>query len=394
MPQQLLNFLHEVGISGVIDIVTMSILIYIALIGFKRTRAGVVFKGMVIIAIFYLIAHQFKLIMISAVLEKFFAGIAIMLIVIFQEELRRFFENIAIWSTNPRAFRLKPRLAGGDHVGIITRVATEFAKNRIGALIVLRGRDLLDRHLESGIALNGELSEAVLESIFDPHSSGHDGAVVVANDKIERFACHLPLSHNVTQLKSYGTRHAAALGISELSDSLAIVVSEEKGTLSVAHRGDLRRIDRPEELEKIISRFYTELHPSQTVKPWEELLKRNFREKLYAGVLAACLWVVLVFGAQEGFKDVVVPLKYSLPSNQLKVAQAFPEKVELTLSGTKKELYFARPEDIVVHIDLKLKTGRQIVSLHANNFTVPKGLVVESVQPSEITFIIDQRRGK
>jgi uncharacterized protein (TIGR00159 family) len=388
----LFNLLREIGVNGFVDIAVMSLLIYMALIGFKRTRAGVVLKGMVIIAASYLVAHQFNLILLTKVLEKFFAAIAIMLIVVFQEELRRFFEFIASWGGDRRQLKARSKLSPSESVSILVKTANDLARERVGALVVIKGKDFLDRHLTGGVALNGELSEEVLKSIFDPHSTGHDGAVIIEGSRIRQFAAHLPLSRNSVHLKNYGTRHAAALGISELSDALAIIISEEKGIVSVARHGELHKISTDEALEKLIGQFYEEKNPSVTVKPWEEIWKKNFREKLYALILAVGLWIVLVFGAQQTFKSVLVPVQYTLASDRLDVAQSFPKSVELTLSGPRKALYFTQPKDIQMLIDLKLKAGRQIVDLHSSNFTVSKSLAIENIEPNRVTVIVEQRR--
>ena len=115
------------------------------------------------------------------------------------------------------------------------------AKKRIGALIVLQGNDPLERHINGGTSLDGLVSEPLLESLFDPHSIGHDGAVIINGNRIAKFGCHLPLSINTSKYGNIGLRHTAALGLAERSDAICVVVSEEKGTISTGLSGNISR---------------------------------------------------------------------------------------------------------------------------------------------------------
>src|SRR5919112_6164292 len=183
-----------------------------------------------------------------------------MLDVIFQEELRQLFERIAVWSL---ARKRTPTL-GLSTSDILVRTVADLAKERVGALIVIRGNDPLERHITGGIPLNGKLSAPLLKSIFDPHSPGHDGAVLVEQDSIARFAAHLPLSKDLRQLANVGTRHSAGLGLAELTDALCIVVSEERGTISIARDGKLREVENLQQLGASIESFLQTKFPSAT----------------------------------------------------------------------------------------------------------------------------------
>src|SRR5699024_8867990 len=126
---------------------------------------------------------------------------------------------------------------------IIAEAASKMADEKTGALIVIRGNDQWDRHIHGGIKLEGEISLPFLLSIFNPESPGHDGAVLLEDHEITRFGVHLPLSTNLNRQLTSGTRHAAALGMSEHCDALVVVVSEERGVISVAQAGHLFEVD-------------------------------------------------------------------------------------------------------------------------------------------------------
>ena len=231
----MIEIFKEVGIAGLFDIAFMTILVYTIVIFFKRTKAASVLAGILIIGILYLLSRQFNWVLTASLFQQFFAVILIVIVVIFQEELRRFFEQVAVWSLKDRKLgRRKLIRMTRKEVEILVRTATDFAREKIGALIVIKGKDTIVRHLEGGIDLNGELSEVILKSIFDPASPGHDGAIVIENGKVMQFGCQLPLSKDFQKLHRTGTRHAAALGLAELTDALCLVVSEERGTISVA----------------------------------------------------------------------------------------------------------------------------------------------------------------
>ena len=308
----IVEFLKEIGISGLLDITFISLLIYAFLVWFKKTRATFVLTGILIIGFIYLLARQFNLYLTTSILQGFFAVILIAIIVIFQNEIRDFFEKIAVWSLHPSLRKQKTTSFTFKEANAIIQAVAEMAKEKIGALIVIRGKDPLDRFLEGGFELDGKISEPILISIFDPHSVGHDGAVVIEDGRIEKFSCHLPLSKNFEQLKNRGTRHAAALGLSELTDALCIVVSEEKGTISVARNGEIKQVGL-EQLILILENFYQEIAPKKNMSSWYEFFKRNYKEKAIAITMALALWFVLVHESRLVYKSYSIPVEYTPP---------------------------------------------------------------------------------
>ena len=236
------SLVREVGISGLFDMTLVALLVYALLVMVKRTRrSGLIFAGILITGAVYLTARKLELKLTVTILQGFFAVILVALVVIFQEDLRYFFERVALWWVERRLPLYQRKAAGrpSRQAEILMRSLADLARARIGALVVVRGNDVIARHLVGGEEVDGLLSESLLKSIFDPHSVGHDGAVIVEGNRIARLGCHLPLSKNLDKLPSGGTRHAAALGLSELSDALCLVVSEERGTLSVSRKGEI-----------------------------------------------------------------------------------------------------------------------------------------------------------
>src|SRR5262245_61437702 len=183
-------------------------LAYAAIDWLRRARADLALVGIGILGIIYLLARQLGLGLTAWIFQGFFAVFLILIVVLFQADLRQGFERIALWGLR----RNRSALPAADSNAQLVSAVAKLAATRRGALIVLPGRDPVERHLQGGIGLDGRLSEPLLLSLFDPHSPGHDGAVLVDRDLVRRFAVHLPLSADRSQLGMLGTRHAAALG--------------------------------------------------------------------------------------------------------------------------------------------------------------------------------------
>lgn len=290
-------FLKRIGVADFFDILMMSFLIYTLLLLVKKTRAGFVLLGILIIAGVYLMARQFDLRLTAFVFQGFFAVILVAVVVIFQEELRHFFERIAVWGLSPKLRHRRSSEGRLELIALLVRTLTDLAARKHGALIVLKGKDAIHRHLEGGVALDGLVSAELLKSLFDPHSEGHDGAVVIAGDQVIQFACHLPLSKNIEMLDGKGTRHAAALGLSERTDALCLVVSEERGKISIARAGELTPIANAQHLSRALSAFYREFIPRSQRRLVGDILQKNVPEKAIAIAAALVLWFLYVYGS-------------------------------------------------------------------------------------------------
>ncbi|MFH1875085.1 MAG: diadenylate cyclase [Pseudomonadota bacterium] len=382
----------SIAYTDILDVVLITALIYFLLIWFKKSRAAFVLSGMLIVAGIYLLAQQFNLVLTASVFQLFFAVILFAWVVIFQEEIRRFFEQVAVWSLQRRFRPYRHKPLPKESLATLVRTAFELAAEKIGALIVLPGKNLILSHIDSGIDLNGKVSEALLKSIFDPNSLGHDGAMVIEEGIVTQFGGHLPLSKNLKKLPHGGTRHAAALGLAEVSDALCIVVSEEKGMVSVARNGDLFQVNTAENLLAMIERFYQETKPHREKMTWVDLLAKNWREKLVAFGLAILLWFVHVYGSQMVYKTFVVPVNYPKPQDTSYQVKVDPAKVEVTFSGPRRTLYFTRNDEIRLFLKgLEEMRGNHQVRLSGANLSFPKALALENIDPSRLDLLIEKK---
>ena len=219
--------------AGVVDILLVAVLIYQALMIVKGTRAGPILSGILIMVVVYVVALYAGLEVLRTVLSFIVPYLGLALIVLFQSEIRRTLARLGRKRWFARGYQ-KPEFTE-DILIALRRLAAE----RIGALIVLE-RDIgLRTFVESGVRLDASLSSELLLSIFHPGGALHDGAVIVQKDRIAAAACFLPLTISPALSSTFGTRHRAAIGITEETDCLSLVVSEETGRISMAAYGDL-----------------------------------------------------------------------------------------------------------------------------------------------------------
>jgi uncharacterized protein (TIGR00159 family) len=393
--REYLNLLKEIGVNGLIDIALMTLGIYVLLVAIKRTRrSGLILTGVLVVTLLYILALKLNLVMTVTLLQGFFTVFVVALVVIFQEDLRYFLERVGSWwfdRRRPGAHKTSERLERRE-VDVLVRTLGDFSRARIGALVVLRGHDVIARHLDGGEEVDGRLSEPLLKSIFDPHSIGHDGAVVLEGNRIAKLGCHLPLSHNLDKLPGSGTRHAAALGLSELSDALCIVVSEERGSISVASRGTIRSLSDPGDLGSILESFYNEVLPMKRSHPILDFFRHNAREKAMAFGLSFALWITVVYRSQVVHRDFGVPFQFSLLGNQLMVTHTNPPEAKVTLSGPRANFTLLEPREIKLILNLEeARVGQRAYRVNRTDIIVPNGLSLDDIVPRQVRLRIVER---
>ena len=217
----------------VADVLVLAYLIYQLVLLIKGTRAVQMMTGVVFIISAYFIAGILKLTTVQQFLGYLLYWIPFAMIVIFQNTIRR---ALSRFGRNP-FFRLTSRPQSEALINELVLAATSLASRRVGGLIVIEREQGLRNYIETGIAIDALLSYDLILSIFSPRSPLHDGAIVIQEGRIRAAACFLPLTSHPTLSKEFGTRHRAAIGISEETDAVAIVISEERGTVAIAFEG-------------------------------------------------------------------------------------------------------------------------------------------------------------
>jgi len=382
-------------VSDLLDIAFIALLIYAIIVWFKKTRAVFILIGIAIAGAIYLFASQFNLILTTQIFQSVFAVTLIAAIVIFQQEIRYFFEQIAVWSLHPKFGQKKANQLQSREVNILAKTLFDFAEKHIGALIVIRGRSMIEGVVDGGVALDAKLSEHILKSIFDPHSIGHDGALIIEGKKLKTLCAHLPLSKDTEQLKYSGTRHAAALGLAEVTDALCLIVSEERGAVSVAQKGKINSVENSSELMKILDEFYTAHNPLPRKNAWRDFFKKNYREKALALSVATLLWFVQVYSTAVVYKTLEVPIEIFNTSKNLTVAEMSAKKIKLTFTAPRRAFYSLWQSDIHASLNIShLKKGKRSIELSEAHLSFPEGLVLRGLFPTELNLTIESAKKK
>ena len=236
---------QAIAFTDVIEIAIIATLFYYMLVWIKNTRAWTVLKGVLVVLVFIMLAAIFQMNTIIWIAEKLVSVAVIAIAVIFQPEMRKALESLGRHRLLMRFFNMEGNKTIGKFsdktVTELVRACFEMGKVKTGALIVVEDEMMLTEYERTGIAVDGIVTSQLLINIFEKNTPLHDGAVIVRGDRVVSATCYLPLSDSLTLSKDLGTRHRAAVGISEVSDSMTIAVSEETGRVSIAIGGELYR---------------------------------------------------------------------------------------------------------------------------------------------------------
>lgn len=276
----------SISLVDIIEIFIIAFLFYYMLAWIKDTRAWNLLKGILFILVFVLLAAIFQMNTIIWIAENVFSVAVIAVVVIFQPEMRKALEDIGRRNLLLRFFNFdttKTTAKFSDKtVTELVRACFEMGKVKTGALIVIEDEMVLTEYERTGIAVDAILTSQLLINIFEKNTPLHDGAIIVRGDRIVSATCYLPLSDSMNLSKELGTRHRAAIGISEVSDSMTIVVSEETGKVSIAIGGELyRNIDADFLKNKLLFLQKREVELSK-IELWKRRLKdaKDARQKL------------------------------------------------------------------------------------------------------------------
>ena len=264
----------NVTLTDVAEIIILSFIIYQIMIWIKSTRAWTLLKGFAVILAVLALAAVFKMNTILWIAKNFFSLGITAIIIVFQPELRKALEQLGekniLSSIVPFDNSKKEEKGITDRtIAELIKACFEMGKARTGALIVLEQTVSLQEYERTGIMVDSAISSQLLLNIFEKNTPLHDGAMIISGNRIRSATCYLPLSDNMNLSKALGTRHRAAVGISEVSDSLTIVVSEETGSVSVARNGRLLRNLNQEQLREQLQNLQVKTEENRKIKLWK-----------------------------------------------------------------------------------------------------------------------------
>lgn len=271
--------LPKMTMTDVVEIIIIAFLFYYMLVWIQNTRAWMLLRGLLVILLFVLVAVIFKMNTIIWITQNMLSVALVALVVIFQPEMRRALENLGRKNILSAFFsfdfsRNEAGKFSDKTINELVKACYEMGKVKTGALIVVEDEVMMSEYERTGIAVDGILTSQLLINIFEKNTPLHDGAVIVRGDRVVAATCYLPLTDSLNLSKDLGTRHRAAVGISEVGDSLTIVVSEETGRVSIATGGELyRNVDA-----EFLKNKLTDIQKRERKSSGIERLKRRLRD--------------------------------------------------------------------------------------------------------------------
>lgn len=269
-------------VTDILEIVILSFLVYHVMIWIRATRAWTLLKGILIMVIFVAMAYLFQMDTITFLINKGIDLAVMAAIIVFQPELRRaleqlgekkFFSSLGVFDSTKE---VKERFSDKT-INELVRASFEMGEVKTGALIVIEKTITLEEYEKTGIPIDGVLTSQLLINIFEHNTPLHDGAVIVRNNRVTAATCYLPLSDNMDLNKNLGTRHRAGVGISEVTDSFTIIVSEETGNVSYASGGELHTAVTPSDLREQLHKIQKLAKKPEEKKGWHI---RGMRQKV------------------------------------------------------------------------------------------------------------------
>lgn len=327
-----------------VDLALVTVVVYLALrwLAASLSRRALLALGFALAL--YATSRAAGLFLTERLLRLGSSVLALALLVAFQEDVRRGFERLAQWT------RTRRNLADGT-VDCVVEAAVRLADARVGALLVLPGRQGLESHLRGGFALQGAISVPLLCSIFNTDTPGHDGAVIVHGSRIDRFGVHLPLSRHVDDLRERGTRHTAGLGLSERTDALVVIVSEERGAISVAENGQLEELTSPEALRARLRSHGERSGRASNGRALWRWWPAHLGLKAAAAAIVAGWWL-LTPPSTTVQRVFPVPVQYvNLPPDTV-LAEPNVSQAEVTLAGPDRAFGMVSPDELRLSVDL------------------------------------------
>jgi len=251
------NLTHRIGIIDIIDILIVAVIIYELLLLTRHTRGSALLKGLFLLLVIMVVSNLLGLKSLNWLLLAILQNGALVLVILFQPELRKALERMGRSKLLTKSNRRNVDEERDTVISEIVQTVVDLSRRRVGALLVFERQTGLEDVIETGTRLNAEVSAPLLENVFEPNTPLHDGAAVIRDDQVIAAACILPLAEASGVSRELGTRHRAAVGISENTDAAVVVVSEETGIVSMARDGALKRPLSTDELKAFLNDYYS-----------------------------------------------------------------------------------------------------------------------------------------
>lgn len=380
----------NIRFQDVLDILFLTLVAYHLYLWFQGTKAFKALVGLLVLGVVYTLARSWGLFLTTWVFQVLWQVLVVMLIILFHGEIRQVLERV-----NPLkilGFRRFSRTEAWIQ-DLVEGVAT-MAKRRIGALLIIEREDRVEEWITGGVQLEADPGPQLLVSLFQKESPLHDGALLIRNGRVSKVACYLPLSSAEGLPEEWGTRHRAALGISERCDALVVVISEERGQVSVVDRSEVKTVANPRELAPLIVESTRPPRPETT--SWQGtvrlLLTRRWQLKAGTFAFVTVLWLLLA-GQQDFEVSLRVPVKIkNVPAGLEIVAPQKPE-IEIRVRGLRKDASTLNEKSVMAELDVSLAgLGRRTFSLSRDQIVLPSDTIsIVAIHPPQLVLAFENK---
>ena len=370
-------------IQDVLDILFLTVLAYHLYLWFRGTKAFKALVGLFALGVVFTVAQTWGLFLTTWVFQILW--LVILLIILFQSEIRQALEKF-----DPlRTLGLRKTAQPGQWTQGLSDAVFTLAGRKIGALIMIERTERVEECITLGQALEGKPTSELLTSIFQKESPLHDGAILVKEGRIHLVACYLPLSAEEGLPKEWGTRHRAAMGLSERSDALMVVVSEERGEVTLVVE---RKVFHPATAGVMNQILLDALLPAARERvPWKEkvlpLFLNQWKAKYGTLLLVLIFWLLLA-GQQDFEVAFAVPLEVRNVPAAMEIAEPLNPKVRIRVRGLRKDASVLSEKNVHAELDLSpAAAGKKSFAITRDSFMLPNERVyIVSIEPSQITF--------
>lgn len=387
---QYLAIIEHLRVADVVDILFLSVVVYYLYIWFRGTNAFKALVGLLGLGIIYTIARAWGLFLTTWAFQFLWQVLVILLIILFQSEIRQVLERV-----NPLRFIGLHTLAGAeDWIPGFVQAIFAMAEKRIGALVILERSDRSDEWMTACIPLQSKPRPEILMSIFQKESPLHDGAVLIRKNSLVSTSCYLPLSSDEGLPQEWGTRHRAALGLSQRCDAWIVVVSEERGEVSLARGGKMFGADNPERLTQFMREALSP--PGRPKVSWttriRSLVLNRWLVKLGTLALICVIWLLLA-GEQNFRVTLKVPLEMKDLPRQLQIIEPVSPKLRITLQGLRKDASILTDDNVHAVLNLSAAhAGERFYDITRDNIEVSDSrLRIVDIEPARLEFKFKER---
>jgi len=386
----LFYIIADLRFQDVLDILFLTIVAYHLYRWFQGTKAFQALVGLIALGIVFTVARTWGLFLTTWVFQLFWQVLVILLIILFQSEIRQALEKV-----NPlQALGLRRKAIPGRWMQPFSTGVFGLAEQKIGALIVIERVDKAQEWLTCGQQVQGEPSPELLLSIFQKRSPLHDGAVLIKEGQTAFVTCYLPLSSDESLPTEWGTRHRAAKGLSERCDALVVVVSEERGEVSFFRQKQVMKVATPDELSQLLIGNLTVPRPPgmRSQNQVRAILLSNWRKKGAALLLVMVSWLLLA-GQQDFETGLTLPVELKNIPEQMDITEPQNLSLRIRVRGLRKDASTLTKNNVQVELDLSAASkGKRTFIISRDQIALPNDRIqIVSIDPSQITFKFRQK---